>query len=204
MDGERKGVKIGLEYELEIRDKQGKLISKTRRESHSFVRNFIRMLKIFFGRIESESLPNTAGGTSPFYGYTPSCLICIAMSVNAGSGSEAYGIRVGTSSQAFSREDYELIERITHGTGEGQLLYGATMVEEYAETDSEAYFRFTRTFTNNSGSAVTVREIGVAIRQKIGNNNYYFLIARDVLDTPQEIPDGATLTVRYRILITYS
>ena len=50
---------------------------------------------------------------------------------------------------------------------------------------------------------VTVKEIGIVVFNDWGSTHKYFLIIRDVLSSPSSVPDGASLTVRYRIYITY-
>jgi uncharacterized membrane protein YczE len=80
-------------------------------------------------------------------------------------------------------------------------------VEDTDGTPPDTTFRVIRTFTNNTSSPITVYEIGLAIANayNIGGTTiytYYFLIARDVLSSPQTIPAGATLTVRYIFKVT--
>jgi len=114
---------------------------------------------------------------------------------------------VGGSDAVFSKNDYSLGSKISHGTGSGQLLYGASTFETVTDTDTTSYFRITRVFTNNSGASVTVKEIGIVIMHSIVSDSTsytaYFLIVRDVLTSPSSVPDGATLTVRYKIQISY-
>jgi len=202
----KRGVVLGLEYELEVRDKHGKLISKTKGKSHSFVRNWIRMLRTLFTNTLTDAavsvaLPDTSGASTNYYAQASDAYMKV-LGVNAPAGDDDWGIQVGTSDVAFDRTHYSLQGKISTGTGAGQLVYEAVTVEDYSETDSEAGFRVVRTFTNSSGADVTVKEIGIVT---INSNavTSYFLIARDVLATPQTIPDGAALTVRYRIYITY-
>jgi hypothetical protein len=71
--------------------------------------------------------------------------------------------------------------------------------------DSIERFRVVRGFTNGSGGTITVKEIGLVIaNQKEGLTLYNFLMARDVLGSPQDVPDGSTLTIRYRIYVSYA
>jgi len=206
---EEKPLKIKLEYELEVRDKNGKLISRKKGESHSFVKNFIQILRAFLGA-SSVSINDTGGASRAFRGYwTHSAYVYTEypFDANAGAGTDAYGIQVGGSDAVFSKDNYSLGSKISHGMGSGQLLYGASTFESVTDTDTSSYFRITRAFTNNSGASVTVKEIGIVVRQNIVTDGatylYYFLIVRDVLTSPSSVPDGATLTVRYKIQISY-
>jgi len=199
---------MGVEYVVVVRDRNGKLISQTTGKGHSWVRNWIRILgQLFYNRIDTNelvSLTNTAGGSSNFVSANTAVYLKPPLTFNADAGVEVQGVRVGTSDTAFSKLDYELIARIVHGNASGQLLYGATTVEGYVETDAQAYVRIIRGFTNSSGATITVKEIGIAILNRSGTTNAYFLVCRDVLPSPQSVPDGAALTVRYKVYIAYA
>jgi hypothetical protein len=205
---EEKPLKIKLEYELEVRDKNGKLISQTKGESHSFVKNFIRTLRALWA-ITTVNITDTGGLAKTFRGswyHGANALTEYPYDANAGASVDTYGILVGSSDAPFGRDNYCLGSKISHGTGAGQLVYGAMSFEDVADADSTSYFRMTRTFTNNSGASVVVKELGIALRQYINVDGYtpfYFLILRDVLTSPSSVPDGATLTVRYKMQITY-
>jgi len=201
----RKGVTIGVEYELEIRDKHGKLLSKVKGLSHSFVKHFILILRAMaYGGTTKASLTDTAGnGRQQTFTSTASQPL-EPLDINGEANDDTHGIVVGDSDIAFDKLQYNLQGKISHGSGAGQLVYNASTVESVTDTDNESYFRVIRTFTNNSGATITVKEIGIVARAHYDGNTWYFLIARDVLASPQSVPDGASLTVRYRIYITYS
>jgi hypothetical protein len=61
-----------------------------------------------------------------------------------------------------------------------------------------------RTFTNSSGSAITVSEIGLSVRIKAAYMDTwaYILIARDLASPPISVPNGSTLTLRYLLNTT--
>jgi hypothetical protein len=206
---EEKPLKIKLEYELEVRDKNGKLISRKKGESHSFVKNFIQILRALLGGT-SVSINDTGGASRTFRGawsHLASSWTENPCNANAPAGNDTYGIQVGSSDAVFSKDNYSLGSKISHGTGSGQLLYGASTFETVTDTDTSSYFRITRVFTNNSGASVTVKELGIVIMHSVLADSttytYYFLILRDVLTSPSSVPDGATLTVRYKMQISY-
>jgi hypothetical protein len=63
----------------------------------------------------------------------------------------------------------------------------------------------TRTFTNNSGATITVKEVGLLVKKQDSTGvSRSWLAARDVLPSPVDVPDGATLTIRYVVKITVS
>jgi len=192
---------IGAELEIEIRNKKGRLIEHRKQESKSFVKQFIDML---YGLMKAYALTlnvieiTKTDGTTQKYPYQTEVGEPM-MDVNAAANKDDYGIVVGTSDEAVGYDDYNLKARIEHGTGAGQLLYGATIFETPWKDETEYKFRINRSFTNNSGASITVKEVGLIAR--FVEPTYFALLIRDVLDSPVSIPDGATLTVRYVIKI---
>jgi len=105
---------------------------------------------------------------------------------------------VGTGTTSVTRDDYTLEAQIPHGFGDNQLVYGEVTVEDVDGSPPDSIWRVLRTFTNESDATITVTEIGlIALVQ-----GQPVLIARDVLDTPQDVPVFATLTVRYVFTVT--
>lgn len=103
------------------------------------------------------------------------------------------GVTVGRSTIAFHGEDHELGDKIASGTGSGQFSYQAqtapvTVYNSGAETFTCSY---TRLFNNNSGAAIVVNEVGMVATTNAGN----FLLSRDVLASPVNVPNGAQLTI---------
>ncbi|MEM2446864.1 MAG: hypothetical protein QW734_09420 [Candidatus Bathyarchaeia archaeon] len=204
-----KGTTIGCDYEVEVRDKDGKLLDKRKGVSHTWVRIYTRFLRELFanvaGNTRSFSVIDTGGVVRSAYsatGGTPT--YNVAFGARAPSNTDAYGIQVGSSDIPYSRDHYSLQAKITHGTGAGQLLYGEVTVEDVELEDTTERFRIVRAFTNSSGASVTVKEIGIVVVNQYSSSYYYFLFARDVLPSPISVPDGASLTVRYRIFVSYA
>jgi len=193
---------IGAEIEIEVRDKNGKLIEHRKQESRSFVKQFIDML---YGLMYAYVLTLNVieiiktDGTTQKYPYQQS-LGDTMMDVNAAANKDDYGIVVGTSDEAVEYDDYNLKSKIEHGTGTGQLVYGATTFETPWKDGTEYKFRISRSFTNNSGDTITVKEVGLIAN--FVDPSYNALLIRDVLASPTSIPDGATLTVRYIIKVS--
>jgi hypothetical protein len=189
--------------EYEVRDKDGKLIEKGKFPAKSWVGNIIRLLNALW----NIWAPNAGGSVQ--YITTPAVLLdttntARALTIVTGAagsfggaapaGDTSAGILVGTSDTPVSLAQYNLLGLIAHGTGAGQLSYGATTVESLV-IDTIYYFRIIRAFTNSSGATVTVREIGLFLKP----NQYSYMFARDVPASPINVPNGSTLTVRYII-----
>jgi hypothetical protein len=190
--------------EFEVRDKDGKLIQKGKFPAKSWVGNVVGLL--------SAILSTWGGSSGSFAVFTRSDLIDTSgTSRNMGlgatsggatlggcapSGDVSGGIVVGSADTPVSIGQYMLVSLIGHGTGSGQLQYGTTTVETITK-NSTWLFRVIRTFSNSSGSTVTVREIGLYAR--LGSGGQSVMLARDVPASPINVPAGSTLTVRYII-----
>jgi hypothetical protein len=202
-------------WEIEVRDKNGKLLERKRVESHSWLRQFIAMLKGEFATRHGTTTGNAnvsvsdesgTGRTYPFHLDTQTPTYNMNLSTLGDVGDVTQGIVVGSSDTPNTITTYALGGKIAHGSGSGQLVYNAETVEDVTNpSGNDLQFRLTRTFTNNSGSAVVVKEIGLLIKKRdSGNVSRSFLAVRDVLASPSSIPDGATMTLRYIVKITVS
>jgi hypothetical protein len=68
------------------------------------------------------------------------------MACNAGAGVTTHGIMVGTGTGAFDFDNYALGTLIAHGTGAGQLQYGAVTFNAPQTSGNDRYFEIIRTF----------------------------------------------------------
>jgi hypothetical protein len=193
--------------EYEVRDKNGKLLSKGKFPAKSWVGNIIAVLSCIistWAQTTSNYSTSSRADLIDTSGTARSLLLGGGTSTstvggNAPAGTADSGIVVGTSDTPVSLGQYNLQSPIAHGTGAGQLSYGATTVESLVK-DTAWYFRVIRTFTNSSGSSITIREIGLFVRFGLFSPTYFScMLARDVPSTPITVPNGSTLTVRYII-----
>ena len=214
------GANLDLFYEIEVRDKNGNLISKRKGRSKSLLRNFALMLRglmagNIYGVISGTTLNvkvtvTARDGTTlnyPSFRYDPpsdhpELNAPSAMEVSAMERNDKYGILVGTGTAPVTKDDYDLNSQIPDGFADGQMVHGKTTVEDVNGDPPSSVFRIIRTFTNEGSSTITVYEIGLVARVNENSTVKYVLIARDVLDTPQDVPAGATLTVRYIFKVT--
>jgi hypothetical protein len=196
-------------WEIEVRDKNGKLLERKRIKSHSWLKQFIawlRMCALQGGSVLTSTINDVTGTVRTVPSTAAEYASAFTMGYNGGAGVDTYGMVVGSGDTPNSISTYALASKIAHGTGSGQLVHGATTVEDVVNpSGNDLQFRTTRTFTNNSGASVTVKEIGIYGTVKDTSYNIrYFCIVRDVLSSPSSIPDGATMTIRYIVKITVS
>ena len=194
-------------WEIEVRDKDGKVIKRRRFRSHSYLRQFIAMIRgIQFHTHGTSNVGNTTVKdiTGTDRGYPANAYIYAAgMPVNCVAASSEYGLVVGTGTGANSTATYALQSQITHGTGTGQLSYGSHTFEALTVSGSDVYFRIIRTYTNYSGAGITVNEVGIYTKAlDSGGTARVFCIARDLVSGGILVPNGATLTLRYLQKIT--
>lgn len=213
-------VNLNVMYEVEV--VKGKRIVYIRDRSRSLLKNFIAVLRGIFtcqgGQgagasgiqcSETVTLQNGSQWTiwGGWFANTAYWGGGVPIAIAAPNGDDSYGIIVGSGNVPVTPDDYKLASKITHGTGLGQLLYGDTFFDPVSVVNNVSSFRVTRTFTNNSGSSVTVQELGIVAwnywKDAHGvHQSAKFLILRDVLASPVSVPDGATLTVRYTFQVT--
>jgi hypothetical protein len=195
--------------ELEVKDREGRLLRRKKIRAQSWVGNMVGMLSCIFSGITAPSsgayfhitgtradLLNTNGSARGIMLGAPDNTY---IGVAAGAGVDSFGILVGTSSTPVVIGQYNLGAKISHGTGLGQLSYGAVTVEAMTK-DTTWYFRVIRTFTNNSGAGITVYEVGLFIQLPLDQYTVdRYMLARDVISGGVVVPAGASLTVRYTI-----
>jgi len=211
MEEERKhketGINLGVEYEIEVTDKDGNIVKQIKKQSESLVKNFLILLNAAF-KIGSSDAVDTGGTTRTVNmfgyleyhvwasGYSRAYCGYAGWTPTASEGDDTYGIIVGTSDQPVSVDDYNLISKIAHGDSAGQLHYYETTVQEPTVDGNTVRQRFEREFKNNSGADITVKEIGLVV--KTSKDNYLVMIIRDVIDLT--IPAGGKARIIYRIV----
>jgi hypothetical protein len=196
-------------WEIEVRDENSKLLKFKRFKAHSYLKQYIGLLKGLFAH--KYAVANSGNvtviddtGVSRTYpksdGYIHSSSIPVMADINEGD----YGLVIGISDTANTINTFNMGNIITHGSGSGQMLYGGTTIENPTNPSGNDWvFRIIRVFTNNSGASITVKEIGIKVKaQDSGGGARWFLIARDVISSGVTVPNGSTLTVRYILKIT--
>ena len=180
---------------LEVRDPRGSLLARHVQESRSYTRQYMRFLfgrfQGFTGPIGSTGVTGTSGGISWLSSSLQGDMVAGTMS----------GIVVGAGTQAAGAagSDYRLGSFIRHGTltTGNRLTYAKGTGIDETRAGGTVTHRFRRLFTNNAGSAVTVREAGWLV-----NNAYTvpgrYLIIRDLVGgAGLRVGTLSTLTVWY-------
>ena len=160
--------------------------------ANSLVKQFLQTLKTHFSFATCGSFAWTDTG-----GTTRTQNTNIAMTCTAALGDTTNGMVVGTGTNAVTITDYALQTKIAHGTGASQLQYAAQLFNDTDVTvsGSTCYYDLTRTFTNGSGSDITVTEVGL-----YGKMTYYYLIDRTLYT--KTIANGAGAIFTYRLQIS--
>ncbi|GAI54506.1 unnamed protein product, partial [marine sediment metagenome] len=135
---------------------------------------------------------NTGGTPSTIAPYSSNFLIQCA------AGTTTYGIRVGTGNTPVAIDDYALETPIEEGVGADKMEHLVCTVADYVVAAPSCSFVASRTIANNSGDSITVKEAGIYMYM----NPTYGCGVRDVLGTPQVVPNGGSITIDWTIQVT--
>jgi len=196
-------------WELEVRDKDGKVIQRHKQRSHSWVRNAYNIIYYYLcgvrGTEENSLRVRMTNGTWKIINYVMACSNRIWDSEGNGyrapAGSDLLGIVVGTGALAEDFESYALASQIANGNGSGQLAYAASEAPVVSTIDTTKRTQWVRYFNNNSGAAITVNEVGLIIYFYYQGGNY--LTDRSLIAGGVEVPNTGQLKVTYTIELTY-
>ncbi len=195
--------KLELFHRIIIRDKEGNIEYDTGLvPSNSWNIAFLEHIYGAFrdATVNIEDTGNTSRAVPrPYYGSY------VRFTTDAPDNNANYGIVVGTGTTAPTNTDYALAAQIAHGTGAGQLDYGANSFVVPSIVSGNIDMTLSRSFYNGSGSSIIVKEIGIYCRSNVGTGAgtaRYFCLARDVLSTPEPVGDTKTLTIQYTIRTT--
>jgi hypothetical protein len=176
-----------------ILNRDKKIVSQSEKVANSFVAQFIGMLYQCM-ILSASNLKDVNGTTRDPHYYSHWWKIVAAVN------DDAYGIVIGSDATAVSINDYSLNTKIAHGTGAGQMQYSAHNIDQaYIISDPSAWYDISRTFTNNSGSPINIKEVGIYIND---GSPYYFCIERTLTD--KTVNDGDSVIMKYRFIKTIS
>jgi hypothetical protein len=184
-------MKINIHITTTIFDKRtGKRIRRYHDNANSLVVAFIDLLYSMFGYQLGPAAYNTAH-SSMFTRYT--------MLLTAAAADATKGIVVGTNDTPVAITNYALGAQINHGTGNGQLSYGALIwTQAPIVSGSSCSFKFMRILTNNSAGDITIKEVGIIAQD---TQTTLFLIDRTV-PTPKTLTPTQGTTIEYTFTIT--
>lgn len=179
---------------LVVTDPNGKVLTDTgQKPSKSFVIQWLEAIYYIFDGIEPTN--TCILGTEERMVRTGVTLTS-QCKTNAPINDDEYGIVAGTGDTAVDNEDYKLATQLTEGVGVGNITHGA-MVHETVVIDTYVSWEMKRPFTNNTGSLITVKEVGTYTKQANTSPYPSHCIIRDVLGTPVDVPDKCSLTAYY-------
>ena len=182
-----------LYYSYQVKGADGRItVPFRRRVAHSFLKQYTQFLYLKFVSPTGESVTDT-GGTGRTVTYDTSC------DTNTAAGTATEGLVVGTGTNAVAFTNTALQTRIVHGTGSGQLSYGASVVNLPSSDSTSTTLILTRVFSNASGGSITVSEIGVYATMS-GSSSWQFCLVRDLATIV--LANGDQLTLNYILKTT--
>ena len=185
---------MGLDYLVEVTDKDGKVLQRISAPSRSFVRQWYDLMSGHFDNV-SRMIKDTAGVNQSCAPHERSWLVRSTV-----AGTTAWGHRVGKGTTAVTISDYALETPLEEGTGLDQFEHGAVTYAKPAVVGSTCSFWLRRSMLNSSGSTITgIKEIGIYTRVAA---TYYMLGVRDVLPSAVYVPNGGAITVTYTFKVT--
>ena len=151
--------------------------------------------------IEATDAAGTNLFIPPLYHTAPSYSLIDDEIIVSGSSS-TIGVAVGSGNSQESENSYKLDSIIV-----GLSAAVPTVETVYDDTAGEYVARLDYAISNNTGSDVTVKEIGLFVRYTTATtkgatasssaaNRHTFMIDRTVLDSPVTIPNGEARIVR--------
>ena len=182
-----------FEWEVIVKDKNGKVIARKKGKGDSYLKNHIGFLYILY--------TNGSYGLVATDGYildtAPTDLDSIT--VIASEGEDNHGIILGTGSNPNTPEMYNLQSKISHGDGNNLLHYYSVGVNTPVVEGNTVYFEISRDAKNNGSVDITIYEAGLVVKHPSGK---YVMIGRQVISGGITVPAGATLTFKFRPKIT--
>lgn len=190
-------------------------IKRVLMKAHSPLRNWTKMIRALFTS-GKETLIDLAGNSFTFDGTNPAkcwcnsgwCTAYVKIRVNAGVDDDSFGLLAGSGTNPVTFDDYDLAVKYPQGSGAGYLDYDSVTIPTLEEgtvtidTTDYNYIKLIiqRPAYNDHTETQTVNEVGLAVAwERTEQTTYKFLVFRDLLDTPLDIPAGATAVLRYHL-----
>lgn len=186
-----------------VTDPDGKVISDTgEKPANSFVIQFLQFIKAMFdGGLPTGGVnqKDTSGVSRRIYvwSYSPNVNFRIDAPVN----NSLYGVVVGTGDAAESNTDYKLQTQLTEGIGAGNITHASVTFVTTAVVGPNVDLLIKRAFTNNTVSAIIVKETGIYTRHT-QTGPYYHCIVRVLFPGPVNVPAKCSLAIYYTMRTT--
>jgi hypothetical protein len=213
-------------YKLNIRDRAKLLSIQNGQEQAAFLKEF-GVLDRTTGEMRSHSFVLQfmqwleAQIAGPFHGYSDDVVMrdtsntlrtmsttdwnnwgtshCAPGAIEAASNDDSCGIVVGTGTTAPANSDYKIETKIAQGSAATQLQHGATACSAGNINGANVDMVISRMFINGSGGTITLKEIGLYLKNAL-QTTWVFLLIHDAVN--QTINNGEVALVSYDIRTT--
>jgi len=196
-----------------VRDDKGRTIKVHKQRSHSPTYNFRTAIlpeQWYQETGATASFINTGDVTTSIAGI-PNGSYTLISYPNSNENYQTYlvGIMVGSGSQSNPASAYNLAAPIANGSGAGQLIYQApTLPSQIMINGNSAYFYIEQTCINQSGSTITITEVGVVVEAYVVsyNDSQSFNVGNtlmwyDILSSSISVPNGGSITIYYTFIV---
>lgn len=183
-------------------DARGRLTHDVTEESKSLVQAFLAaMLAAMSNSTLGGTHPDTGGSARTLTIHSGNNLLMYRAKGLVNDATE--GIVIGTDATVVDITDNQLVAQIAEGTGSGQMTHQAqTYDSNITISDPDATFSTARTFNNNSGGSITVKETGIyAAMTRTVSTLSDFCMVRDV-PTELVVADSGLCQVTYTFKIS--
>jgi len=177
--------KITAEIRAILKDKKGRVVKRyPKKMAHSLIKQFIQFLYIQIAQNTLTIKKQDGTDSNPVAHSTN--LQCVG-AVNDYNE----GIVIGTGTNAVAMDDYSLQAKVTTN-----IAFAAQALSLAYPSASTARISISRTLTNNTGTTLGIREVGLLSK----SYNLIFLFDRTLYSV--DVPNGYTITFTYTITIT--
>lgn len=181
-------------YKLELRSPGRHHRPRGFQPSHSFVKQFMQILRSQFDRADEADVRDIYNNLRLLdWDYASN-----RIAFDGAASQYTWGPCIGTDDTAESVNDYHLGALIVHGTDPGEMEVGDTTIVPLDVFGDDVRVDIQRTFSNNSGNTITVKEVGL----QAWAMEYNYLCIRDLPSPDYEVPNGGVLTLTYRLYTT--
>jgi hypothetical protein len=157
------------------------------KHANSLLKQFIQICMVQFSQLNQTitDVTNTARDTS---------INNQNLAMNAGNNVTTFGIVIGTGTDAVTMTDYKLQTKVTTN------IYHAIVTFATENPDANTWrAAITRIFTNNTGTTLQIREVGLYAYLYAGLP-YPTCVDRTLYSV--DVPNGISVTLTYRITVS--
>jgi len=190
---QKRVLRASLSYNVEVRDKEGRVIQRVSAPSRSYVEQWNQQIG---AAVNVAIVPcrDTSGVERNAANQEE------ALDIAAGIGVITFGIRVGKGATPVAIDDYALETPCGEGVGVDEFNHQLVQFTEPTVVASTCSFTIRRSLINNSGATISgIRELAGYDRI---DNTYFAMGFRDVLPNAVYVPHGGSITVTYTIKAT--